>query len=190
MEAPFAAKDQFVAIDAGGPSYQRDEAAHVRVQLSDRDGKPLANARGEVVIRRDGLKVAAMPLVPDSGRAGLYRAVSPSLPVGEYEVGVQVDGFSELETKARATFAVEAGKGAELVNLSCDEDLLKAIAADSGGTYLREEEAGRLAALLKPLSTGRVVVTQTRLAESYWWFAPVILLLTLEWVIRKRIGLI
>ena len=78
----------------------------------------------------------------------------------------------------------------ELANLSCDEDLLKAMAAESGGTYFREEEAGRLASLLKPLSAGRVVVTQTRLAESYWWFVPVILLLTAEWVVRKRIGLI
>jgi len=121
---------------------------------------------------------------------GQYRAVSAALSEGEYEVGVSVEGFSELETKARASFAVEPRKGPELAHLNSDEELLKSIAVASNGAFLREEDAGRLAGLLKPLSAGRTVITETRLAESYWWFVPVILLLTLEWVVRKRIGLI
>lgn len=190
MEAPFAVKDRFVALDAGGPAYLAGESARIRVRLSDRDGKPLLNARGEAAVYRAGEKVMVIPLEPDAGRPGRYRAVSPALREGEYEVGVSVEGFSELETKARASFAVEPRKSTELANLSCDEELLKAMAAASGGTYFREEEAGRLAGLLKPLSDGRIVVTETRLAESYWWFVPVVLLLTVEWFVRKRVGLI
>ncbi|HOW71825.1 MAG TPA: PA14 domain-containing protein [Phycisphaerae bacterium] len=190
MEAPFAVKDRFLALDAGGPAYQAGESARIRVQLSDREGKPLAGARGEAAIYRAGVRVAAIPLEPDTSRIGRYRAATPALDEGEYEVGVSIEGFSELETKARTTFAVETRQGAETARLSSDEELLRAMAATSGGTYLREEEVGRLAGLLKPLSAGRTVVSETRLAQSYWFFAPIILLLTLEWVVRKRVGLI
>lgn len=189
MEPPFAVKDQYVALDVGGPTYATGDSARIRARLSDRQGKPLVDAQAEAVVYRDGRKVATVPLEADPNRGGMYRAATAGLEPGEYEISVSVAGFSELETRARAGFTVEPRRAQEFADLTCDEDLLRAMAAASGGTYLREEEADRLTALLRPLSEGRVVITETRLAQSYWWFAPIMLLLTLEWIIRKRVGM-
>jgi hypothetical protein len=35
-----------------------------------------------------------------------------------------------------------------------------------------------------------VVEGDTVLWQSYWWFLPIILLLTAEWIIRKRVGML
>ena len=71
-----------------------------------------------------------------------------------------------------------------------NEALLKQIAEASSGLFLREEDAAMLPELLDPLSSGRVVESDTLLWQSYWWFAAIILLLTVEWALRKRSGLL
>ena len=190
MEPPYAARDKYVSIDAGGPLYRTGEKALIRVRLRDRAGKPLSGAEARAVVFRDGRKVAVIPLEGDPAGGGSYRATTPELEPGSYEVGVSVEGFSELELRARASFEVEPRKEKEYAVLSCNETLLKRMAQLSGGIYLREEEAGSLPGLLAPLSEGRVVVTETRLAQSYWWFIPFVLLLTVEWILRKRLGLL
>jgi hypothetical protein len=35
-----------------------------------------------------------------------------------------------------------------------------------------------------------VVETETVLWQSYWWFSAVLSLLTIEWILRKRLGLV
>jgi hypothetical protein len=34
------------------------------------------------------------------------------------------------------------------------------------------------------------VESDTVLWQSYWWFVPIVLLLTIEWIIRERAGLL
>ena len=64
------------------------------------------------------------------------------------------------------------------------------MAQASGGRFFREEELDRLAGVLEPLSSGRVIESDMFLWQSYWWFTLVILLLTLEWLLRKREGML
>jgi hypothetical protein len=92
--------------------------------------------------------------------------------------------------KARTELRVEPRETGELTQLSLNEDLLRQMAAQGGGQYLREEQIDRLADLLAPLSQGKVIESDTVLWQSYWWFVPVVLLLTVEWIIRKRVGML
>lgn len=190
MEEPFAVRDDLVALDVGEPVYHAGDSARVRVRLAGRDGKPLLDAKAEAFLFRDGRKVATFALEPDPNLGGLYRGATAELEPGEYEVGLLVEGFSELETRARTSFGVRPRQARELAVLTADESLLRGVAAASGGEYLREEEAGRLPSLLRPLSEGRIVLSETRLAQSYWWFVPIVGLLALEWFLRKRAGMI
>jgi len=43
---------------------------------------------------------------------------------------------------------------------------------------------------LKLLSEGKVMQSDTALWQSYLWFAAVVLLLTIEWILRKRAGML
>ena len=96
----------------------------------------------------------------------------------------------ENELKARTAFKVTPRQTGELTLLHLNEDLLRQVSAESGGAYLREENVDQLPALLAPMSRGKVIESDTILWQSYWWFIPLILLLTLEWIIRKRVGLL
>ena len=55
---------------------------------------------------------------------------------------------------------------------------------------MREESIDRLTELLAPMSQGKVIESDTVLWQSYKWFVPLIALLTIEWIIRKRVGML
>lgn len=190
MEAPYAVSDRHVSLDSGAPVYSPGEQAEIRVRVRDSQGRPMARANPEAVLYRDGKKVAVVPLKGDNVSNGVYRGRSPKLAGGNYEVRVNVPGLPEKEMKARTEFSVLATASGELGQLHCDEDILRRIAFNSGGAYYREEDMDGLAERLRPLSEGRVVITETSLWNSYWWFVPVMLLLGLEWALRKREGLV
>jgi hypothetical protein len=44
--------------------------------------------------------------------------------------------------------------------------------------------------LLAPMTQGRIVETDTVLWQSWWWFLPIVGLLTIEWLLRKRAGML
>ena len=77
-----------------------------------------------------------------------------------------------------------------MVETAAREVLLRQMASGSGGSFLREEDLSTLPDLLSPLSSGRVVESDTLIWQSYWWFGAILLLLTAEWVLRKRAGLL
>ena len=53
-----------------------------------------------------------------------------------------------------------------------------------------EEDARKLVEKLEPMSKGRIEESETILWQSWWWFVPIVGLLTAEWILRKRRGLI
>ncbi len=190
MPRSFATSDQYVAIDAGPVSYAHGESADIRVHLNGLDGEPAVGSTVDALLWVDGKTVATVGLSPDPDVPGIYRGRSGELSEGDYEVSVRASGFSDQALKARGAFVVRPPETGELTETACNETLLKQMASDSGGTYLREEEIGRLAELLKPLSSGRVVESETLLWQSYWWFAAIVTLLAVEWFLRKRAGLL
>lgn len=190
MPRPFSASDEYVSVDTGPVSYQMGDTADIRVRLTGLDGQPASDATVDALVWRDGRMVSTVSLTADPDVPGIYRGNSGQLQHGEHEVSVRASGFSQEALKARGKFVVRPPDSAELANTACNETLLQQMAAESGGVYLREEQIGELSALLSPLSSGRIVESDTLLWQSYWWFAAVVLLLTLEWFLRKRAGLL
>jgi hypothetical protein len=189
-ELPFAVRDKFVSLDAGAITYRPGESADIRVRLQDGDGRPVTNAVVDAVLSRDGKRVATMRLTPDENAGGLLRGRTAALTPGDYEVSVESVAIADQDAKARTSFKVAPRETGELTQLSLNEDLLRQMAEVSGGQYLREENFDRLIGLLAPMSQGRIVESETVLWQSYWWFAPIIVLLTIEWILRKRLGLL
>ena len=189
-ELPFAVRDKFVSLDAGAVTYRPGDSADLRVRLRDGENKPVTNATVDAVLFRDGARVATIRLAPDDNAGGLFRGKTAALEPGNYEVAVESIAIQSNELKARTEFKVEARETGELTQLSLNEDLLRQMSAASGGQYLREEDLARLPDLLAPMSQGRIVESDTVLWQSYWWFVPIVLLLTIEWIIRKRVGML
>lgn len=189
-ELPFAVRDKFISLDAGAITYRPGESAEVRVRLRDGEGRPVTDSVVDAVLYREGKRVATLRLAPDENAGGLFRGQTAALEAGAYEVGVESVAIAERDSRARTEFKVESGEMGELTQLALNEDLLKQMAAASGGAYLREEQLPQLLDLLAPMSQGRVIESETVLWQSYWWFLPLIGLLTIEWILRKRAGLL
>lgn len=190
MEPPFAVRDARISLAADRPVYEAGSAATVRARLRDAEGRPVANAAAEAWIFRDGRRAAVLRLEPDESAGGVFRARTGPLTPGRYEVRVRRDGAAEADPRVAVEFVVRPPEAGELSQLTCDEDLLRQVAALSGGEYFREEEAGSLAGRLERLSRRRVVESETPLAHSWAWFVPIVALLTAEWVARKRSGML
>jgi len=189
MASPFAVSDRFVSIDAGSLTYSPGQNVPIRVRIRDTEGRPVSDAVARANILRDGVKIAAIPLKADESRTQ-YRGVMVVSEPGSYEVRIEVLGYPQDQMLARAQFYVEPPQAGELAPLDCDEGLLKQIAANSNGAFFREEEASALPERLKLLNAGRVRHSDTALWQSYLWFAAVVGLLTIEWVLRKRAGML
>ena len=187
LEEPFAARDKCLALDAGKLTYEPGEQAAIRVRLRSGEGKTVTDAAVAAVLWRDGKRVAGISLTPDA--SGVFRGKTAALETGNYEVTIETAAIPEGQIKVRAEFKVEARQNAERTLLSVNEDLLGQIARTSGGRYFREEQADQLVKLLEPLTAGTIRESETPLLGSRWWFGGVVLLLTLEWLIRKRAGM-
>ena len=186
----FAVRNDLVALDAGRPRYQPGQSAPIRVQLTRPDGRPATDAIVEAVVQAEGQPPVRVALQSDPAVPGLYRGTTPPLQPGETTVSVRASGFSEAATDLRTGFLVAAAESAEQGTTTANPALLRELAALSGGTFRREENAGELVDLLQPLSRGRVVETETRLRESPWLFGLIVGLLAAEWWFRKRAGLV
>lgn len=189
-ELPFAVRDRLISLDAGALVYRPGDSADLRVRVRDGQGHPVTNAAVDAVLYRDGRRVATIRLSPDENAGGLLRGRTAALEPGNYEVAVESAAIAERDAKARTSFKVEPLETGELTQLSLNEELLRQMSALTGGEYLREENIDRLIELLAPMSQGRVVESDTVLWQSYWWFVPIVLLLTIEWIIRKRVGML
>lgn len=190
MPRPFAVSDEYVSLDTGSVRYDFGAAVDVRARLLGLDGKPATGVSADALIWKEGRIVSTVSLTPDADVPGIYRGRVAALPEGEYEVSIRAAGYSDAALKARSRFVVLPPESGEMTQTSANETLLKQIAAASGGHYLREEELFRLPELLSPLSSGRVVESDTQIWQSYWWFVAIVILLTVEWVLRKRAGLL
>ena len=176
--------------DAPGDDAANNDAPN-NVESSDDDSTKSESQRNN----RSGIAgeervVAVVPLNPDASIAGVYSGQLNAPPSGNYRVSIVAAGLTSSALAIHSEFAVVDRDSGEMDQLNCDEALLVKVAEMTGGEYLSEERGNELIDLLRPLSRGKIIESDTLIWQSYWWFVPIILLLSIEWWLRKRVGLI
>jgi hypothetical protein len=144
----------------------------------------------EAQLERNGQFLRALPLLPDENNPGFYESPADDLGPGSYQVRLKISGFPVDQQLVRCQFAVEGPANVERQRIACQEELLRQLAEASGGSYLPEGQLADLPERLMPLSRGRVIASETKLAESHWWFLAIMTFLGAEWWLRKRAGLL
>jgi hypothetical protein len=188
-KAPLSLRNEFVSLDTGAASYWTEQSIPLRCELRQADGSAAIGLAATAQIMAGERIVTTVALSQDS-LPGRYSAELKGLPVGDYQVRIAAPNFTAQALALRSQFSVVAPPSQEMRELSCNVDLLQAIADRSGGEYLAEASAEDLVELLQPRVRGRIITSAMLLWQSYGWFALIMLLLIAEWIMRKRLGLV
>jgi uncharacterized membrane protein len=190
MRTPYLAESEFASLDAGRMNYQEGEPIEIRSRLRKNGTTPLKDAEVQALIERDGQPPIMINLTPNQEIPGVYNGTAMNLPSGNYRVKVSANGVPREMLDIATEFNVTAKPSIELNEKSADVVSLKRLAESTGGKHLKEGELSNLIDLLQPYSQGKIIETETLLWQSYFWFLPVVTLLAIEWLLRKRLGLI
>jgi hypothetical protein len=174
--------------------YDSGEEATITAEIFNEKMQPVTGVPVKIEIARitdDGSEVPLQMVAME--REGSdnprFRSVLPPLPPGNY----RISGAAELPERTIAPQPIEISVSevsVEFQNVTQDRDNLIRIAGQSGGSY---RTPGDVADLARRMALPPRVVETTvemSLRTNLFVFSVIVLLLGVEWIIRKRAGMI
>lgn len=187
-EEDFAVRANEWALDTDRATYGPTDVVRIRVQRSKSDGDRGEAATAAVVeLWREGAKVRDLSLDAPGSADGVQQALLEGLEPGRYSLRPVP---SENEAAPMLPFDVRVRSADEDLFFAWNEDLLARLALQSGGKYLREEHIQRLPELLEKTSAWHDKTARRPLVHGWVILTTLLLLLTVEWLLRKRSGLV
>jgi len=180
--------DQPVWVRATPRTYAPGSTVTLAFGARGEDGAPLEDAEFKVeVTRPDGKKFSVSPVRGDQETTGDFDQVT--VP-GDYWVRVSAsrDG-KPFAFDAFTRFIVDA-RDLELDYPSADYDFLKQLSSLTGGVLLKPEEVEGLLKRLKETKTDLTRVQLTTLWDNWGLLLVFVSLMSVEWFLRKRRGLV
>jgi hypothetical protein len=174
--------------------YDPDEPVHIKAKLTREDHSPVISQQVAVNVYSGERRVLRKPLDYVAASAGIYEAELGVLPPGgryRIELDVKGAGLADLEAaKVSTEVVVSPAQADELTELSADRAVLDQLAALTGGAVATPADA---ADLVKRLGPGTHTVTEAKhylLWNSWPLLLTIIAVATVEWILRKRWGLL
>ncbi|MDA0333599.1 MAG: VWA domain-containing protein [bacterium] len=174
-----------VQASAEQPVYRSGQPAAVTAQVFDELQEPLTDAEVELSLSPGGRSIILEPTVP-----GHYRTELPDLAAGTYTFLVRARIGMESIGQTEGSFVIE-DHTIESDDLRSDPEMLAAIARASGGTYRGIEAWPDLVQTIRP--TPILVREQQDIGvkiHHMGWLLLLTGLLTTEWILRKRSGML
>jgi len=148
-------------------SYEPMTEPSIKGYYEPAEKNTLVENRGEVVLR----------LAQD--QPGVYRGEFVAPYTGKYKFYVAHDPESYLDI-------VISEPNYEFGETAMNDELLKRMAAKSGGLFFREEDLYRAPDLIKSRAAKIISTVDVHLWSSPIWFILMISILTAEWILRKK----
>jgi uncharacterized membrane protein len=177
-----------VSVAAERDSYAMEDAAVIRLDAKDPAFMPLNNAQVTAEVKAPSGEVNSLAFVWDVEKDGVYSASFKSREEGIHEVTAEASQNGKSLGTAKTHFRI-AESAAEFHNAAMNPDLLKRLAAGTGGRYYSPGDLLNL-----PEDISYVEKGPARLEEKDLWDMPFLFLLlaglvSTEWILRKRKGL-
>lgn len=176
-----------VMVSAPGDLEPGDELP-IDVTVKDGAFNPVSNAAVHASVTGPGGQHWDLRGTLAEPADGRYRAALRADRPGLYHVMVDAERGSTALGRADHWLLV-GGADRELADPRLHEDGLRRLAAASGGQYLTAGSLGDLPKLLASREPVSEVREQRDLWDSPWVIVTIVLLLSAEWVLRRRWGL-
>ncbi|MFK8115186.1 MAG: VWA domain-containing protein [Rubripirellula sp.] len=190
MQPPYSASDDYVALGTDKIEYDSGQSALIRARVQDANGKPVGDATVDALLISEDRVIATVPLQVDDPARGTYRGKTQDLQVGAYSIRIRASGFDANALQATTPIWVGSRDTVEMSRVSLDSATLQSVTETAEGQYFHESAADQILDVLRPLSSGTIVETDILVWQSFYWFWAVLLLLAIEWWVRKRAGLV
>ncbi len=169
-------------------SYSPDEPVVMHAEVNDADFVHLNNAQLTARVKSPSGEITTTQMSWDVDKDGQYTAAFKPHEEGVYEVTAEAQQGTRSLGTATANFRIGESME-EFHNAALNRDLLKRLAADTGGRYYTARDARTLPEDISYVDNGI-----SRLEEKELWDMPFLFLLMVasisaEWIIRKRKGL-
>ena len=160
----------------------------ISVVVRDDDFKPVANAEVAIETTAPNGEKRQMPAALSSPQDGRYAVATRFDQPGVYKIDVVATrGGTRIGAASRPVLV--GGVDLEMTQPRLNEAVLRRLAAETGGRYLRADQASGLPALLRESRAEAGTPEMRDLWHNGWSLLAIVGLLASEWVARRRVGL-
>jgi uncharacterized membrane protein len=165
------------------------EMLPIKIFARDAAFEPQPNATVDVRVTAPDGRSVSIQAVPEATSEGPGRYLANWTPPGGGIFKMSADvrrGSTPLASSN--TSVLVGGVDTEMTDPRLNQQLLQRLAAASGGRVISEEQIESLPAILK-VSVPATLMTRRDLWHTGWSFAAILVLLAVEWILRRRWGL-
>ena len=160
----------------------------ISVVVRDDDFKPVANAEVAIETTAPNGEKRQVPAALSSPQDGRYAVATRFDQPGVYKIDVVATrGGTRIGAASRPVLV--GGVDLEMTQPRLNEAVLRRLAAETGGHYLRADQASGLPALLRESRAEAGTPEMRDLWHNGWSLLAIVGLLASEWVARRRVGL-
>lgn len=155
----------------------------IRVQVLGNDFQPTSVKTLPLTIHDSSGNTFSLELKAAMNQPGIFEGTLPLRQTGDYRLQLLAPESSEL---AERRFSVEIPER-EFVEPRMNRELLERVTQETGGRLLRLNQLDQLPTLLPDVSERTIVPGTSRsLWDNGWFLSLFVLILAIEWIIRKR----
>ncbi len=184
--SPLDGKTRHVLLSIDKKEYYPGETANISARVLDKNFYPYTKEKVIIRVLKAPGRVERITLELEDDKKGVYSGQYEFGESGTFEFGTLLP---ELGEDGNAKVRVDVTKvSIEDKSLRMNKDLLKKIATVTGGSFHYITSADAIPDEIIDRSRSRKEVNRTDLWDNAYAIAIVVAFLTLEWVIRKRLG--
>lgn len=160
----------------------------VSVIARDEDFRAIANAEVAVQITAPNGEKRALTAVLSNPQEGRYAVASRFDQPGVYRIeAIASRGSAKLGAASRPVLV--GGVDLEMMQPRLNEAVLRRLSSETNGRYIPAEQADELPSLVRESRVDAGTPEMRDLWHNGWSLAVIIMLLGVEWVMRRRAGL-
>lgn len=175
-----------VNLSTDKSQYNFADPVKIQVQVFDEKRQPMEHA--DIMLKLVNKSIAQDFIANPTGDGKYIATVNPNQP-GDYKLTARVEYRGRLVGESQTTFTV-GEYSAELADTRLQQVLLKNIALVSRGQYFSPDSVTNLDKALKSNSQKNVLIRENEIWNNPTILFLIILLLVVEWFIRKKKGMV